>query len=1100
MSIANTFIKRPVLTTVCTILILLVGGICLPLLPLDKLPQLALKQVTVTANYLGTDAKTAEENVTTVLERQINGTERVTYMSSQTTNNGDTAINVSFPTDTDRNVAQVLVQNNVAVAASQLPAEVNQTGVTTQKQSPTITIAYAIASEKDKSGNFLYDNVFLSNYVDRSILDEIKRIEGVGSARIVGERKYAMRIWLNPSALAARGVTAQDVTTAISEQNIQVGAGRIGQQPTASAQQFEVALRAVGRFSTPQEAEDIVVKVGTDGTLIRVRDVGRAEVGAQDYSTTNIFDNSPAVALLVYQLPGSNAWNTAALVKAKMADLEKSFPPGVKATVALDNTEFVAASLDEAFRTLLEAVLLVFLVIFVFLQDWRTTIIPAIAIPVSLIGAMAFAYAFGFTLNQLTLFAVILATGLVVDDGIIVVEAIALKLGQGMKPVQAALESMGELTNAVIATSLVLMAVFIPVSFFPGTTGIVYKQFALIIAFSIAISTFNALSFSPSMGALLMRPVREAHGPIALLFAWFNRFFDWMRNGYTKIVTFLIKIRVVVVPIFIAGLFASAWLYAVTPQGFIPEEDQGYFFIIAEAQPGVSLNYTTKIVEDVQQIVRKHPEVEHVNGLAGFGFEGNASNKALFFVKLKHWEERQQAKESVFGVTAAINQELATKITGARLFAVNAPPVDGLGSAGGLEFFIQNKAALPMDALVDNSQKFIDAARKRPELAGVFTQFTSGTPMMQIAIDRNQAKAQNIAINDIFSTMQTYLGARYVNQYVLGGQLYRVYAQAEGEFRANPDDISRLYVRSRSTSASEGAASSGNNQMVPLSNLVKLERISYPPIITHYNIYPAIKVQAAPAPGFSTGQAMKAMEEVAAQSLQPGFGYEWTGTAFQERSSGGAAPIIFGLAFAIVFLVLAAQYESYIDPTIIMLTVPLAILGALGAIEIRANLFQSGGVFPVVNNNIYAQVGLVMLIGLASKNAILIVEFANQSLELGMSATQSAIRAADERLRPILMTAFSGLVGFYPLVIAQGAGAMSRWSLGTALFGGYLISTLLSVFLVPVLYVVIKNFEEDFLKSGRNKKGKQDNQPSEAEREPVVAVQGESRAVDLNPE
>ena len=1052
LNISSTFIKRPVLTTVCTILIVLLGGICIPLLPLAKLPELALKQVTVTANYLGTDAKTAEENVTTVLEKQINGTEQVVYMSSQTTNNGDTTINVSFPTEIDRNSAQVLVQNNAAIANAQLPVEVTRTGVITQKQSPTITLAYAISSAKDAQGKFLYDNVFLSNYVDRFILDEIKRIEGVGAARIVGERKYAMRIWLDPNALAARNVTAQDVVNTIAEQNIQVGAGRIGQQPTPEDQQFEIALRAAGRFTTPQEAENLVVKTGSDGTLIRIGDVGRAEVGAQDYSTTNVFDNAPAVALLVYQLPGTNAWNTAALVKAKMEELQKLFPPGVKATIALDNTEFVAASLDEAFKTLTEAILLVFLVIFLFLQDWRTTIIPALAIPVSLIGTMAFALAFKFSLNQLTLFGVILATGLVVDDGIIVVEAISAKLAQGMRPMQAALDAMEELTSAIIATSLVLMAVFIPVSFFPGTTGIVYKQFALIIAFSIAISTFNAISFSPSMGAILMRAPREAHGPIAILFRAFNRGFDAVKHLYTRAIEFLMRIRLLVLVVFIGGLVASGWIYTTTPQGFIPEEDQGYFFVIAEAPAGVSLNYTSKIVEQVEEKILKFPDVEHINGLGGFGFEGNASNKALFFVKLKPWEEREGADKSVFGITKAVNRELSSTISQARLVAVNAPPVDGLGSTGGLEFYVQNRAALPIETLISNTQELIDKARQRPELTGVFTQFTTGSPLMQVSIDRNQAKAQKIAVNDIFSTMQTYLGANYVNQYVLGGQLYRVYAQAKGEFRSNPADISRLYVRSQ------------DGNMVQLSSLVRTEQTTYPPIVTHYNIYPAIKVQASPAPGYSTGQAMKAIEEVAAQTLQPGFGYEWTGTAFQERSSGGAAPIIFGLAFVIVFLVLAAQYESYIDPTIIMITVPLAILGALGAVVFRANALQAGSVWPVVNNNIYAQVALVILIGLASKNAILIVEFANQSRELGMSIVQAAIRAAEERLRPILMTAFAGLLGFWPLVIAKGAGAMSRWSLGTALFGGYLISTVLSLFLVPILYVVIKQLEEQFLK------------------------------------
>ncbi|MUG98622.1 efflux RND transporter permease subunit [Scytonema sp. UIC 10036] len=1056
MSIADIFIRRPVFTTVCTVLILLVGGICIPLLPLDKLPEMALKQVTVTANYLGTDAKTAEENVTTVLEREINGTERVVYMSSQTTNDGTATINVSFPTETDRNTAQVLVQNNVAIAEPNLPEEVNRIGVTTQKQSPTITLAYAFHSEKDQNGNFIYDNIFLSNYVDRQIFDEIKRIEGVGSIRIVGERKYAMRIWLDPEALAARNLISQDVINAITEQNIQVGAGRIGQQPTPTEQQYEIALRANGRFTTPTEAEDIVVKVGQDGTLIRLKDVGRAEVGAENYNATTLFDGSPAVILLAYQLPGTNAWNTANAIKAKMAELQTNFPPGLKATIGLDNTLFVGASLDEAFKTLLEAVALVFLVIFIFLQDWRTTIIPSLAIPVSLIGTMALAYALGLTLNQLTIFAIILATGLVVDDGIVVVEAIAAKLEQGMKPLQAALDAMEELTGAVIATSVVLMAVFIPVTFFPGTTGIVYRQFALIIAFSITISTFNALSFSPSMSAIIMRRQQEVHGPLGLFFRWFNRVFDWFKGGYVKIVEFLIRIWWVVIPVFVVGLVATGWIYQTTPQGFIPEEDQGYFFTIVEAPPGVSLNYSVDLVKKItEEVVLPLPEVEHVVGNAGFGFEGNASNKILFFVRLKDWEERRGAEHSVFGVLQKINKGLREKIPGAVAIAVNAPPVDGLGSTGGLEMYIQNRQALPMEALIDNTQKVIAAAQKRPELGGVFTQFTFNSPMMQISIDRIQAKAQNVRVSDIFRTMQTYLGASYVNQYVLGGRLYRVYAQAEGTVRSNPDDISRLYVRSE------------DGNLVQLSTLVQMERLTYPPVVTHFNVYPSIKIQGSPASGYSTGQAIQAMEEVANQVLQPGFGFAWTGTAFQERSSSGAAPIIFGLAFVIVFLVLAAQYESYVDPTIIMITVPLAILGALGAIVFRANIFQQGSVWPTLNNNMYAQVALVMLIGLASKNAILIVEFANQSAALGMNYTKAAIRASEERLRPILMTAVSGLVGFWPLVIASGAGAMSRWALGTALFGGYLISTVLSLFLVPVLYVVIKDLEDRFLKPGK---------------------------------
>ncbi|APB33303.1 RND multidrug efflux transporter [Gloeomargarita lithophora Alchichica-D10] len=1050
-NLATGFIKRPVLTTVCSLLIILLGGIAIPLLPLAKLPDLAPKQVQVTANFQGADAQTTADNVTTVLERQINGTEDMLYMSSYTDSTGNATISVSFPVEIDANIAQVLVQNNVATAQPQLPESVNRTGVTTNKQSPSITLAYGIYSEKNEQGEFIYDNTFLSNYVDRYITDEIKRLDGVGAVNIAGQRQYAMRIWLNPDALAARGVTAQEVVNAINQQNVQVGAGVIGQEPAPPGQQYQLSLRAVGRFTTPQEAEDIVVKTGSDGALIRIRDVGRAEVGAQNYSVTAIFNQAPAVALLVYQLPGSNAWNTGQLVRAKMDALARDFPPGLQATIALDNTDFVAAALQEAFKTLFEAILLVFLVILLFLQDWRTTIIPSIAIPVSLIGAMAFALAFGFSMNQLTLFGVILATGLVVDDGILVVEAVANKLQAGMRPLQAAIDSMGELLGAVIATSLVLVAVFIPVTFFPGTTGIVYKQFALIIIFAIIISTFNAMSFSPTMAAILMRPSQPLHGPLRGLFGGFNQGFEWVKQGYTGLVAQVIRWRWVVVPIFVVGLIASGWIYQVTPQGFIPEEDQGYFFMLGEAPSTVSLQYTTNQVKQVEELMLKNPEVSSVMGIGGFSFTGNASNKALFFVKLKPWEERQGIQKSVFGLLRWANRLMATQVTGMRVAAVNAPAIDGLGSTGGMEVYLQDRAYRGMDALIENSQKYLEQVNQRPEIASAFANFTPSAPLVQVSIDRNLANAQNVDINTVFNTMQTYLGSTYVNQYVLGGFLYRVYAQADAQYRSDPQAIDQLYVRSR------------DGRSVQLSQVVRLEQITYPPIVQHYNIYTAVDILANPAQGFSTGDAMRAMEEVAQEVLAPGFALEWTGMAFQERAAAGAAPIVFGLSFVIVFLVLAAQYESYIDPLIIMLTVPLSILGALGAIQLRANLLQSWSGWPAVNNNMYTQIALVMLIALASKNAILIVEFANQAhKEEGMNFTQAAIHACRERLRPILMTVLSGLVGFAPLLVAKGAGAMSRWSLGTALFGGYAISTLLSLFLVPVLYVVIKNLERQF--------------------------------------
>ena len=1076
LSISEVFIKKPVLTTVCTIVIVLLGAIALPLLPLAKLPDLAPKQVTVTTNYVGSDAKTATDNVTTVLERQINGTEQVIYMNSTTDNTGTTSINVYFPVEMDRNIAQVLVQNNVAIAQSSLPEEVNRQGITTQKQSPSITIAYGFYSEKDEQGNYIYDDIFLSNFVDRVVNDEIKRLNGVGSTVIIGPGLYAMRFWLDPDALAARKLSALDVVNAIRQQNIQVGAGGVNLPPVNPDQMYQINARAMGRFVTPEEAAEIVVKVGDDGTLIRIKDIGYATIGSQSYKQTALFNGAPAVAFLIYQLPGTNALNTAELVRAKIKELRPLFPPGLNAEVATDNTLFVTAALDEAQKTLIEAILLVFLVIFIFLQNWRTTIIPAIAIPVSLIGAMAFALVFGFSLNQLTLFGVILATGLVVDDGILVVEAIETKLSQGMRPLQAALDAMNELTAAVIATSIVLMAVFIPVTFFPGTTGIVYKQFALIMAFSVAISTFNALSFSPSMSAIVMRPKTKDHGPLGLFFRAFNSFFDWFKEGYGRIVEFLITIRLLVIPFFIAGLIATAWVYNATPTGFIPEEDQGYFFLLGNSPPGVSIEYTKKVIAKVTDIVRKNEDVEHVMGMGGFSFLGNDSSKSLFFVKLKPWDERPGAKRSVFAFLADLNRQLAQQMTEAQVIAVNAPPVDGLSSTGGLDFYIQNRGDMPMDTFIENIQKYMQAARQLPELnpRTVFTQFTFAAPLFEISIQRERANAQNVDISSIFQTLGVYLGSSYVNQFVLGGRLYQVYAQAENKFRSNPQDLSRLYVRSR------------DGTLIQLSNLVTVEPTTYPPIVTHFNIYPAVDVQASPAQGYSTGQAMAAMEKLVKEIMPPSIGFEWYGTGYQEKQSGGAAPVIFGLAFVMVFLVLAAQYESYIDPTIIMITVPLAILGAMGAILLRGTAqVMTNAVWPTVNNNVYAQVALVMLIGLASKNAILIVEFANQAMELGMSISKAAAFAAKERLRPILMTAISGLVGFWPLVIASGAGAMSRWSLGTAIFGGYMISTLLSLFLVPVLYTVIKEIEHWLLKGDQ---GSSEAPPPSTPKTPEAAI------------
>ena len=1063
LSISDPFIKRPILTTVCAAIIVIVGAISIPMLPISQLPQIAPIQVEVSSTYIGADAETAETNVTTIIEREINGVENMSYISSNTSNNGVSNITVSFPPDVDRDIAQVNVQNRESLSEPRLPSVVQQTGVTVQKSSPDLLLGIAFFAENGE-----YDDLFLSNYIDLYLLDQVKRIEGVGRTVIFGERKYAMRLWLDPDALAARNLSPEDVADALEEQNIQVGAGSIGKQPTQDNQRFEFTLRATGRLKSAEEFNDLIVATGENGNLIRLRDIGRAELGAENYDTSATFKGKPTAGMGVYQLPGSNALQVGSAVKETVAELAKTFPPGMTYEIALDTTEFVQVSLKEVIITLVQAILLVVLIIFIFLQDWRTMIIPALAIPVSLIGAFIFLNVFGFQINTLTLFAMVLSTGLVVDDAIVVVEAIATKVERGMKPRIAAVDTMNELSGAVIATSLVLMAVFIPVSFFPGSTGVIFKQFALTIVFAIALSTFNALSFSPTIAGILLRPPKERRGILGKFFNKFNQGFDWINVKYTQGITFLSKkfVRPFVIAGFTALIIFTYFLYNLIPTGFIPEEDQGYFFTIVQAPDGVSLNYTQEIMEQVGNKMNEIEDIQSNFALSGFGFEGNGSSRGFVFSKLKPWDDRPNQDQSIYAILGRLNASFG-EIKGARALSVNAPPVRGLSSFGGFEFQLQDRVGLPISVLVENSNKMIAAANKRPEIGAAFTQFAANTPQIEVNVNRDRAKAIGVDIDDVFNTLQSYLGSRYVNDFVLGQRQYRVYIQADGNFRSNPQDINKLYVNSAS------------GQSVSLGTLVSLKKFTGPSIITHYNLFRTIKIQGSPAPGFSTGQAIKAMEEVATATLPASLGYEWTGTALQEKSAGGQSGLIFGLGLLMAFLVLAAQYESYVDPIIIILTVPMAVLGAISAIWIRANLLQAGSIWPIINNDVYVQVGLVMLIGLASKNAILIVEYANQLKAQGLNTVKAAIKAGQERFRPILMTAISSLVGFYPLVVATGAGASSRWSLGTAVFGGLLLATVLSLFLVPSLYIIIKSLESFFKKDkdsgGSGNNGKTNN-------------------------
>ncbi len=1035
------FIKRPIFASVCAIVILLIGLISIPTLPIARFPEISPTQISVTSNYSGASAEVVESGVTNILERQINGIEGLRYLTSSSSNDGTSTITATFDSSRDKDIAAVDVQNRVSVAQPQLPDSVQRTGVRVSKESSNILLAIGLFAENNQ-----YDNIFLSNYADLYLADALKRVKGVSNAQIFGERRYAMRLWLDPGRLASRGLTTQDVANALSEQNLQVGAGRIGQEPAPEGQRYQLDVRAASRLAEPSEFEEIVLRTQEDGTLVKLKDVGRAELGAENYNTFLRFRGNDAVGLGIYQVPGSNALDVAKGVKAEIARLAPSFPPGMQYQVAFDTTSFVEESMSEVVKTLIAAVVLVVIVIFVFLQDWRTTLIPALTIPLALIGTFVFIKVFNFSINSLTLFGLTLASGMVVDDAIVVVEQISRFIqDKGVNPRRAASESMRELFGAVIATSLVLMAVFVPVAFFPGTTGALYRQFALTIAFSIAISTFLALTLTPSLCGVLLRQRQRPPRWIGWLFNLVNRFLEWVRSSYERSLTLMVRFKSIVIGLFIVSLGMTAWLYTTVPTAFLPDEDEGYFITIIQGPQGVSLQYTSDVMAQVEKEILPLPEVLGTFAVGGFGFSGSTANSGIIFTTLKPWAERSRPDQSVQAIIGKLQGKLLA-IPEARVFPVNPPPIQGLGNFGGFVFQLQDRRGNSgLQNLVESMGKLLGRANQTPGLQAVFSTFAADTPQLLVEVDRNKANSLQVSIDDIFSTLQTSLGSQYVNDFNLQQRNYRVYIQADQQFRSNPKDIGKLYVRSQ------------KNQMIPLSNLVTVTPTVGAQTINHYNLFRSIEINGAAAPGSSSGDAIKAMEQVAKEVLPAGYGYEWSGTALEEIDSGGLAPLIFGLGIIFVFLVLAAQYENYIDPFIILLSVPLAIFGALVAQSLRG-----------FANDVYCQIGLVMLIGLASKNAILIVEFANQLREEGRSITKAVIEASQERLRPILMTAFSTLLGIFPLAIATGAGAGSRQSLGTTVFGGMLIATFLSLFVVPILYIVIKTTTERFLKPNRH--------------------------------
>ena len=1120
MSASNNFITRPVLTTVCSILIVIVGLIAIPILPIENLPDIAPPTVKVRANYTGADAVSVEEGVTSVLEQQINGVENMDFITSNSSADGVSAIDVAFASGTDGDINQVNVQNRVALAEPQLPEEVRKAGVSVNKASNSILLVYNFGSEDPNQ--ITYSAETISGLLDLKLTDAIKRVSGVGDLTYFGNRKLAFRLWLDPDKLTSFGLTSTDVVNQLSSQNRLVAAGQVGGEPSPKGQQFTFSVQLQGRLRSVEEFEQMVVRTAEEGGLVRLRDVGSVQLGGESYavSATDL-QGVPSVGLAVYQLSGSNALQVSDGVKQVLAEFETTMPVGMKMEKIYDNTDFITASIQGVVNSLRDAVLLVVLILFLFLQNWKATLVPGIAIPVALIGTFGLVLGFGFSLNQLTLFGLVLATGLVVDDAITVIEDTSTKKSEGMTALEAAKATMDELFSAVIATSLVKFAVFLPVLFFPGATGTIYKQFAATVIFSIAISTFNALTFSPMLSALLL--ARESKDPgrrtyaiagmvigfvygllvvgggaalvllptaigaliglllgrvvdrgctlpftiggaitglvlvgvsrilpvilypalgIALgwftpvIFAKFNRCYALMESRYSSALEWALGRRRLVMSILGIGILMTVIAFRAIPGGFVPIEDQGYAIGVVQAPEGVSTQVTERINQQVAAVLRTEKDITAASVFSGASLDGNSPNKGLFFFGTKNWSERKERDQAMAAIVERLNQKLARSVDGARVFVVEPPAIPGYGTGGGFEFQLldQSGGAYSLPAFYETAGRLIQAGNANPDLNRVYTLFAPESPQVEILVDRDRMAAVEVDFGAAMQAFSVNFGGLYVNDTFQEGKVRRVYVQADAKSRATPERLSAVDVRNAS------------GDLISLGEFFTVREALGPTVVPHFNLYRAIKIEGTPAAGRSSGQAISAMKGTFETINPAGLSFDWTGISREEVKAGALAVVIFALGILAVYLVLSAQYESYADPLIILMTVPTAMLGALVFLALRGEVL-----------NVYAQVGLVMLIGLAAGNGILIVDMANQRMQAGANALDAARFAAGSRLRPILMTAISSLFGFIPLVFASGAGARSQTSLGAVVFGGLLIATVLSLFVVPVFYVVMKS-------------------------------------------
>ncbi|MEO6784762.1 MAG: multidrug efflux RND transporter permease subunit [Chthoniobacteraceae bacterium] len=1048
MKLAHFFIDRPVFAAVISIVTVIAGALAILNLPISQYPEIAPPTVTVTTSYPGANAKTVADTVATPIEEQVNGVEHMLYMSSQSTNDGNMKLTVTFQVGTNLDAAQVQVQTRVASAQPQLPQEVQQQGIITKKASPDITVVVALSSPDNSR-----DTVFLSNYATLQIKDELARLPGVGDINIFGVRDFAMRLWLDPDKLAARNMTVGDLVNAVREQNVQVAAGIIGGAPQpAGAAQFQYTMNVPGRLSTPEQFADMIVNVGAGGRITQLRDVGRVELAAADYSTAMTFDGRPAVAMAIFQLPGGNSIDTANAIYKKMEQLEKRFPAGVDYEIPYDTTRFVRDSIKDVVKTLLEGIGLVALVVLIFLQNWRTSLVPLVAIPVSLIGTFAAMLVAGFSMNILSLFGLVLAIGIVVDDAIVVIENVERWIVKGLSPRAAAFKAMDEVTPAVIAIAFGLSAVFIPVAFVGGITGQFYRQFALTIAFSTLLSAFNSLTLSPALAALLLKPhgvrqdwlMRAMNAVLGWFFRLFNKTFDASNRTYITALRKVVRMSAIALVIYGGLVFLAVHGLRTVPTGFIPSQDQGYLIVSVQLPDAASIDRTRATLARLSEAARKTPGVRGAFTVAGLNVlsSSNSSAAGVMFTPLLAFDKRVGHPEMTAEAITAKLREQFSSIPEALVLVFPPPPVRGVGSAGGFKMQIEDRSGrrTPQE-LQAATALVIDEASKRPEMSALFSSFRAGVPQLFGNVDRVKAKEQKVAVTDIFQALQVYLGGLYVNDFNYLGRTWHVTAQADAPFRARASDVSRLQTRN------------ADGQMVPLNAVMDLQDITGPDRIQHYNLYMSAEINGTTAPGYSSGQSIAAMKDVVTKVLPKEYSYEWTDLAFQEQLAGGMALVIFPLCVLFVWLVHSAEYESFALSTSIILIVPMCLLCGIAGVWWRG-----------MDNNIFTQIGFVVLAGMSVKNAVLIVEFAKQQQEHnpGMTAADAAIEAARLRLRPILMTSFTFIFGVMPLIFATGAGSEMRQAMGTAVFFGMLGVTFFGIFLTPVFYTVIRRL------TGRN--------------------------------